>query len=532
MAHLHTESPAAEDPSSSPHAAPLIDRCNALLEEIRTLQEFAKEEFQTIELRTFRGNVQSELRFLKNIGSTPTTISDAAEDDQTQHFLRSSNLRYFELVWAAAKASPGLVSLLTQIPETGLCPFIKQDKPVKTVQIEIVAEDGLHWVKLSAISPKRLMYELAKAGWEGSAEDSDEEEGEAGEADWNRTVVSAIPLVQHADLLAGAAQCTWVRYKHPRITYLFHNVNRETCGRPIELIFKRIEETGAVVQCADDPDMLLTSQPPTIQDTMDRIKSRDTFSNFSEKLNIDCTILLALASEISCRTVDPSSRRFNRAILSQLNTETSRPLLTSTLFPALINHELYCTKTARQRFVEIILEIGTADEKTRAEAILGVRIGGGTGENDTPIPQNELNGIFQELCIHPVPAELRLPIRVYDEECFDGPKAWLPYVKRVADKLSLINQSVFLTGWELKHTTVTSNMVTGKVIESEWTSILDGLRRDGTLEKLLEDGESTLGPDLYVVEMARSLVGKGPKGKLEENETISIESVGAAVEEL
>ena len=118
-----------------------------------------------------------------------------------------------------------------------------------------------------------------------------------------------------------------------------------------------------------------------------------------------------------------------------------------------------------------------------------------TGKNDTPIPQNKLHGMFQELCIYDVPTALRLPIRVYEEECFDGPKAWLPYVKRVADKLSLINQSVFLTGWELKHTTVTSNMVTGKVIESEWTSVLDGLRKDGKLEKFLEDGERTLGPD-------------------------------------
>jgi len=56
-------------PALASLAGPLIERCSVLLEEVQALQKFIKENYLLeIELRAFRSHVQSELRFLKNVG--------------------------------------------------------------------------------------------------------------------------------------------------------------------------------------------------------------------------------------------------------------------------------------------------------------------------------------------------------------------------------------------------------------------------------------------------------------------------------
>ncbi|KAF8421048.1 hypothetical protein EV426DRAFT_226528 [Tirmania nivea] len=511
-------------------AGPLIQRCSVLLEEVQTLQKFIKENhLPETELRAFRSHVQSELRFLKNIGYR----SDAgAEEERTQHSLRSSNLGYFELVWAAAKSSTGLCSILTHVHETGLRPSVKQEKAVKSVQVEVIAQDGLQWIKLNAISPKRLMYELAKSGYEGfpslppssdsdselTAAEADDEDDD--DDDWNRTAISSIPLIRHADLLSRAAKNTWVNYRHPHITYLFQNVHLHNSPAPIKAIIRRLQQTGATVHCADEPPSSSTSNhglitalhnPLSLKDTLRKLKERDLYAHISHKLNIDCTILLALASDISNTTVAPTSRKFNHAILSQLKNETHRPLLPSILFPMLAGHELYCTRTARRRFEQIVDEIGTLTEKVRAEFILGTIT---TTTNSSPISSSLWEG-FQSNCIHPVPKDLKFPIQTLEEEFFEGP---FPQAEGVSRQLTPINQSVIMTGWRMGMTTITSNVAVGKVVDGKWTKCLEEMERKGVgleaLDGVCGKGENRgRGPNMWMLFTARSLVGKGPRPK-------------------
>src|SRR5690606_29048551 len=115
-----------------------------------------------------------------------------------------------------AKSSKNLRSILTHVHNPGPSPHNGDKHP--TVQVEIVAEDGLQWIKLSTITANRLMLELAKAGWEGHREGSTQEE-EEGCCEWNKSVISQVPLVQSAQHLMFAARRTWVAYQHPKVIF-------------------------------------------------------------------------------------------------------------------------------------------------------------------------------------------------------------------------------------------------------------------------------------------------------------------------
>lgn len=164
----------------------------------------------------------------------------------------------------------------------------------------------MYRVKLNAITPKRLMYELARFGYEGAIEpssesDNEEEEGRpvvSDDDEWNEAAISSIPLIRHADLLALAAQNTWVNYRHPHIVYLFQNLSFQSSPVPIKAIIRRLQLTGATVHCADgdiSPPQENTiipslSNPPTLHNFLEKLRTRDLYSHISHKLNIDCTV--------------------------------------------------------------------------------------------------------------------------------------------------------------------------------------------------------------------------------------------------
>lgn len=84
--------------------------------------------------------------------------------------------------------------------------------------------------------------------------------------------------------------------------------------------------------------------------------------------------------------------------------------------------------------------------------------------------------------------ELRLPVGVIGDD-------WAPesqVQQRIVAKLSAVNRAVFVTGWKKGFTTITSNRTVAT-----------------TIEGLVEDGET--GPDVFVLNTSRSLVGKAKR---------------------
>jgi len=119
------------------------------------------------------------------------------------------------------------------------------------------------------------------------------------------------------------------------------------------------------------------------------------------------------------------------------------------------------------------------------------------GEGDyEKLDTDALVGGFQKLSDYQVPKEWRLPISVVESEpvitaAFDN--GVLPEVARkVEERLTDINRSVFLYGWATGIVTLSSNRTVVKMIEGV----------------VGEEPKEVIGPKVLVCATARSLLGK------------------------
>jgi hypothetical protein len=382
-------------------------------------------------------------------------------------------------------------------------------KPKKrSALVDIVAEDGEEWIKVSTITETRLLFEKAKAGWEGADSDDDTE---GAVEDGGKVLANGaspisgsswrdeddeddrVELLKTAEDLQKAARKVRIRYKHPRIRFVLPKIS-ERHSSDIDAILASIRATGATIQCGSHSPSSSATPNGTAHPSPFPWTTLlpDSLAHLTPTLNIDCTILLALVSDLSHSTLSPSET-FHRAIRRQIDLEAEEKLLPSSLYPAMLDRDLVCTATAAKRMREIVMQIGTDGEKRRTELLLGE---GPAGLNKS---SQELRDAFQETSEYAVPPGWRLPIRI---EAGHYDLARLPAVaKIVEEELTEINRSVFLWAWERGYTTVSSNRTVAKVVE-------------GVVEAGQGEGEEVTGPGVWLCATARSLVGK-EKGRRE-----------------
>ncbi|OAT12943.1 hypothetical protein BDBG_08222 [Blastomyces gilchristii SLH14081] len=529
-----------------------------------------------VELRQFKSFVQSELKSLKKLSElaakTDTPIDgpladgdgdndgEKASQDEAEirvlHSLRSSNLPFYSSVWNVSKSSCcGLVAFSKRFywykakrnahgsgrdgmdgiatPTStrdlersiqGLHVSADAHKAVeenlskvglqkRSVLVDIVADNGEEWVKVSTVTTSRLLFELAKRGWEMGC-DSTSEDGEAQGAEVYRLQndddsddddEDTIELVRLATDMKKAAALVRVRYKHPRIRFVLPKiVEGET--PEVDAIIKDIRKTGVTVECSTDTEdaaKLLAApngkdnghhQTKTVEELLLTLLP-NPHPHMTSTLNVDCTLLLALVSDLShFQNIDPSAGH-HPAITRQIELEAKQPLVTSELWPAMGDRQLVCTEEAAKRMYEIVETIGTAIEKKRTKIMMA---------GDINCDREDLISQFQELSDHKVPLNWNIPIRVVNAHA-EIERGWadgvLPPVARiVASQLSDINTSVFLYGWATGLMTISSNRTVAKQIE-----VLVEENRNG-------DDELS-GPLVWICDTARSLIGKDSNRK-------------------
>jgi hypothetical protein len=367
----------------------------------------------------------------------------------------------------------------------------------KSVFVDIIADNGQEWVKVSTISETRLLFEMAKKGWEG---ESDAEPGE------ERTVLrnyddhgdsdsddDEIELVKLASDMRKAANCARVNYRHPRLRLVIPKIE-EGESREIGDLLKVIRSYGVTVQCGEGAlafEASVGKGNSTAQEDLCQLLPTP-FKSFTSTLNVDCTLLLALVSDLShFKNIAPSPA-YHRAIIRQLEFERERPLLTTELWPAMDGRDLVCTEEAARRMRDIVDTIGTDTEKRRTEIILG----------GPPLKSRETESViqkFQELSDYEIPQQLKLPIKTVEAKSMIDSgieHAKLPPVShKVAEILSDINHSVFFYGWVTGMTTISSNRTVVKQIEA-------------IVEQHRNGDEDLEGPSIWVCDTARSLIGK------------------------
>ncbi|KAK6357078.1 hypothetical protein TWF718_001404 [Orbilia javanica] len=589
----------------NPLADELLSRCLKISDEITLLEkkllqrlppkQRSKKGNLPIELRHFKNAIMVEQRLLESLSYSPPT-------PKTQHSLRSSNLKFLESVWSIAKTCSGLqvifrtVQLFDHPTDNAAKLRGKEKKELKRkktpVQVDIIAQSGLEWIKVANLSEKRLETEFAKARWEAEGfreegdgdDDVDGERSENGdtfktngddeeEKDIKQTILEfqhdsdAFSLVKSAKSMVLAAQQTRVQYLHPEVTIVLPNINYDPQnpqpGSPIHTLITAILATGARVQTSNnniispipfpgDESTLtdnfgnsitnrsppLNINPPTAspetppesaaEAALTTLSiSSDPITQITPKILLDCTILLALVSDLSHESV-AEQPIFHRYILQQVRAEKEEPLLPHWIYPSIQGRDMVCTFDAYKRFREIVEIVGSENEKARAEALVWGGIGRdwrhpspsksatatattNNNSNETGITTTESGDILlpdgrtrttllstlQSLSKHPVPQTLNLPITVVDS-LESQIMSHNPVAAKIGPELSAVNRSSLFTAWEMGVTIVTTN---GSVVKRlEWLVEENRVRDDD------------VGPKVHLLAIARSLVGKMKKG--------------------
>ena len=370
--------------------------------------------------------------------------------------------------------------------------------------MDLVAEGGKQWIKVSTVTESRLLFDLAKAGWEQDSEESASDDTSSVLADSSKVANGGhahdtedeIEIVRLAYDLQKAAQATYVEYEHPKVVFVLPRLPPEGASPETSKILTRLKATGAELRCGP----VRTSEVPL--DDIFRQMILDDTGKLSETLNIDCTILLALVSDLShCSASDLLGRsdasEYHPVIKRQIAGEEDESLLPKTLYPILQGRRLVCTREAARRMQDIVNTMGTTTEAARARIFIGTGMGQNEhGGKDPSMAHTTIT--LEDLTIHPAPP-LRLPIDIIDLPhhiiLTKLPKA----AELVSQNLSLLNKSVFLYGWAENITTITSNRAVAAEIEH---TIIELKKRSG------DDFTHLKGPKVWMCDTARSLVGK------------------------
>jgi hypothetical protein len=226
----------------------------------------------------------------------------------------------------------------------------------------------------------------------------------------------------------------------------------------------------------------------------------DNRDDLTPVLNLDCTTLIALVSDIPHSRV--ALRHWHRDdVKSQIRKEADEgSSLEQSLYPLLRGRGMVCTREAAKRVREIVATLGTDTELARSLIFL-------SPDSVTPAKSHdELVSELQKLSIHSVPSDLQLPVKIIDIGLRDTwedlvEEGQLPQVVRaiVPGLLWDVNLEIFLYGWATGMSTVTSNNALAKQIVRQ---VLQRRTR-----------EEEIGPIICVHPATRALASKRrPKG--------------------
>lgn len=346
---------------------------------------------------------------------------------------------------------------------------------------DIVSQDGSEWVKICATTEKRVMWDYVKAGFADTEFSDDPESAEAGMEEED----DPTSILKQIKVLIKASHLQSVRFRHPKIRVVFSRLRRNGSKQTKDLL-SRVDALGVIIQTLED-----VCAPPRVADVLHQFVGKE-FATFSDTLNIDCSILLALASDISHRMVE-SEEWHLPVIQRQMEWESEHLLLPNHIWPTCGSRKLVCTRQSFDKMQEIVEILATKTERERAALLFGK-----DESNNVTLTQKECVERLQKLSIYSIPLHWNLPIQIVDTDIVST-KSQLPsYVDEFMKDLLPVNQSVFLYGWTSAKTTITSNGVVARALKR-------------LIEENMGDGIDVISPDIYVGPTSRSLVGKEKK---------------------
>ncbi|KAI0147927.1 hypothetical protein F4776DRAFT_288858 [Hypoxylon sp. NC0597] len=395
----------------------------------------------------------SELR--AEVESLEKAVRDLKSADAlASHRVQSTNLPFLEPVWETAKKSRDIVRLRCAVstgpfkkpilaPGTRIVRSQGESKPFRSGSfiIDVVADGGHSWYKVSSMTNKRLLFDLAKEAV--YCGDSDDEDAETVTQDY-----SDIPLVKLARNLVDTAKGHRIQAKSPS-TFLILPRIKEGEYPEVDSVLEACRRLGVSLLCGDS-----LSPAPPLSDSLLHTMAPSPKANFTEVLNIDTSLLVALASDFSHTTVTKQPW-FSHSHNDHTDLESKQSML-SLVYPILGNHKLVCTQEAAETFFHIADTLATDSEKARAYLILG---------SDPEKSQKQRIEELRQLSIHEVPSCLQLPIRIVDMNENNCQDRLTDPIKKKLETVLNPGRSVFSYGWASGLTTMTCNSVVIKQLE-------------------------------------------------------------------
>ncbi|KAK2015160.1 hypothetical protein LZ32DRAFT_175367 [Colletotrichum eremochloae] len=433
-----------------------------------------------------------------------------ALDSKMRLRLDASNYKFYETVWEVTKRCSDLAGMRRELSYKTM-----QGKPVNAV-IDLVVNGGKDWIKCVTTTERRMFYEMADAGWDWDEDFTDEGADDAMLEVLRDETDDSIEVAKFARHMVSAARTSYQDYRRPRVRILMSRI-REGENAAIDHLLRLVRKMGTdevelVVETAnngpggDGGGGILTSPTPPLSEAIANLVHTDYFKDFTETLNVDCSVFMALSSDFSHMAIGPDSAllRSKQHRIDATDEVENGPRLTNTLYPALAGRRLVCTQEAADTFFKIVYEIGTDSEQARTRILFDHQ----GGDARTPEAAAETDrarrvDALQKLSTHPVPADLRLPIEIVGSVSWDDARCMvargeLPEVALAAGRkgsgLNAMNVSSFLYGWRAGLTTITSNWEAAKRLRT----VIETNRVTGT----------EVGPHIWRVPFSRKLLAK------------------------
>ncbi|PSR80850.1 hypothetical protein BD289DRAFT_53536 [Coniella lustricola] len=446
-----------------------------------------------------------------------SSITQEERDSKQLNVIQCCGLTPLQQQWDIIKRTRGLLAFRRRFAG-------KTGKLGPT--IDAVVEDGTEWLRISTVTEKKLIYQLAQQGWHPD-DSSDEEDGEDSDDSSNDDDDDGgIDIIKTTKQLVTAARTYRCNTRIPTIRLALPNLSLGS-NHAIDKILTKVRNLGQskkqqgtvniIVDCAEST--FLQQPIPPLEQAFVNLFSDTNKDRITLTVNLELTIILSLVSDIAHGSIQPQEW-YSRQTLSHIEDEKHAPgVRLQGVYKALSGKRLQCTQEIAREVRNIVADLGTEATKARTLLYFGrqsmeegfdapcspVTEGNGSTDEHGPGSAGQADGQelleqLRKLSAYPVPDGLQLPIEIIGDDVFNHKDHLAlieagklpPVAAKVWTKLDRpYNRSCYLWGWLQDITTMSANNLNTRLI-------------DATVDKE-RSSALDVGPRLYLSTLAISI---------------------------
>lgn len=276
--------------------------------------------------------------------------------------MQSTNLGYLEAVFEALE---GVGKRKNKVMSQMSAPLAEKSTWMnraamtrnRSAKVDIIAENGLVWIKVIARNAKAFRHELMGLEWNDDSDTESESESDSEQVNSVEADFDSLPIFKKAREYLKTAQAHHVQFHTPIVVFAFMRISPDE-DIFVQRIMNKLTEIGIIVHL---------QQPSSIHSTyMPLLKDIDDIDHISTRsINLDVSSSLAILSELSHHVCLPDQVSA-MPLKIQAERELKVPALPQ-IIPYVTGKKLYMIQSAYDRLEEIVNVVGGPNEKARFE---------------------------------------------------------------------------------------------------------------------------------------------------------------------